>query len=304
MLSPVNHKVGMRDQFKDTVSALADADEKVVVVLGDISMFQFRHFKEKHPTRFFNMGICENTLISVTAGLSSQGLRPFVHTIAPFLIDRSVEQIKLDMCYNGFGGNIVSTGASFDYAWDGATHHTYMDLAILVMLPTMGVVQPGSPSELDALIRQRYDGAAPTYFRLSDNPHELDLEAICGPAEFGKAMVVRDGGHAVTVMTAGPIFSNVWEAAKDLPVNVVYFHTIKPIDKAAVARFANTKIVVVHDAFGLHEAVNETPGLSTTYHGLPDEFCGWYGTVHDIRKRIGLDPAGIRARVESMLAPT
>jgi transketolase len=303
MLSPASHKVGMRDQFKDTVSVLAETDEKVVVVLGDISMFQFRHFKEKHPERFFNMGICENTLISVTAGLSSQGLRPFVHTIAPFLIDRSVEQIKLDMCYNGFGGNIVSTGASFDYAWDGATHHTYMDLAILRMLPTMGVVQPGSPSELDALIRQRYAGHAPTYFRLSDNPHKLDLEAICGPAEFGKAMVVRDGGHAVTVMTAGPIFANVWEAAKDLPVNIVYFHTIKPIDKAAVARFANTKIVVVHDAFGLHEAVNETPGLSTTYHGLPDEFCGWYGTVHDIRKRIGLDPAGIRARVESLLAP-
>ena len=148
----------------------------------------------------------------------------------------------------------------------------------------------------------RYDGATPTYFRLSDNPHKLDLEAICGPAEFGKAMVVRDGGHAVTVMTAGPIFSNVWEAAKDLPVNVVYFHTIKPIDKEAIARFANTKIVVVHDAFGLHEAVNETPGLATMYHGLPDEFCGWYGTVHDIRKRIGLDPAGIRARVESVMA--
>src|SRR5262245_35491155 len=119
MLSPANHKVEMRDQFKDTVSALTETDEKIVVVLSDISMFQFRHFKEKHPTRFFNISICENTLISVTTGLSSQGLHPFMHTIAPFLIDRSVEQIKLDMCYNGFDGNIVSTGASFDYAWDG-----------------------------------------------------------------------------------------------------------------------------------------------------------------------------------------
>ncbi len=124
MLSPTDSKVGMRDQFKETVSQLADVDDKVVVVLGDISMFQFRNFKEKHPSRFFNMGICENTLISVTAGLSAQGLRPFVHTIAPFLVDRSVEQIKLDMCYNQFAGNIVSTGATFDYAWDGATHHT------------------------------------------------------------------------------------------------------------------------------------------------------------------------------------
>jgi transketolase len=302
MLSPAELKVGLRDQFKDTVSALAETDEKIVVVLGDISMFQFRHFRDKHPKRFFNMGICENSLISITAGLSAQGLRPFVHTIAPFLIDRSVEQIKLDMCYNEFGGNIVSTGASFDYAWDGGTHHTYMDLAILRMLPTMGVCQPGSPSELDALIRQRYDGKQPTYFRLSDNPHRLDVDALCGPPEFGKAKVIKDGGHAVTVMTAGPILATAWEGVKDLPVNLVYFNTIKPIDKDVVKRFANTKIIVVHDAFGLHEAINETPGLHTVCHGLPDQFCGWYGTVHDIRKRIGLDPAGIRARVESVLS--
>lgn len=288
---------GMRDQFKETVSALAETDDKVVVVLGDISMFQFRQFKEKHPRRFFNMGICENTLISVTAGLASQGLRPFVHTIAPFLIDRSIEQLKLDMCYNEFGGNIVSTGASFDYAWDGATHHTYMDLAILRMLPTMGVCQPGSPRELDTLIRARYAGAQPTYFRLSDNPHGMEIDV-----PFGNAAVLKEGSTKLTVMTAGPILKTVFEGVSDLDVNLVYFNTIKPIDKDAIRRFAHTPILVVHDAFGLHEAINETPGLNTTYHGLPDRFCGWYGTVHDIRKRIGLDAAGIREKALSMLS--
>lgn len=287
---------GMRVQFKDTVSDLADIDEKLVVVLGDISMFQFRHFKEKHPERFFNMGICENSLISITAGLAAQGLRPFVHTIAPFLVDRCVEQIKLDMSYNEFGGNIVTTGASFDYAWDGGTHHTYMDMAILRMLPKMGVCQPGSPREVDAMIRARYAGAEPTYYRLSDNPHGFDIDL-----PFGKAAVLKEGSDKLTVMTAGPILKNVVEAVQDLDVNLVYFNVIKPIDKEIVERFAKTPILVVHDAFGLHEAINETPGLNTTYHGLPDEFCGWYGTVHDIRKRIGLDPEGIRAKAESML---
>lgn len=287
---------GMRVQFKDTVSTLADEDEKLVVVLGDISMFQFRHFKAKHPERFFNMGICENTLISITAGLASQGLRPFVHTIAPFLVDRCVEQIKLDMCYNEFGGNIVTTGASFDYAWDGGTHHTYMDLAILRMLPTMEVCQPGSPREIDALIRARYASDNPTYYRLSDNPHGFDLDM-----PFGKAAVLKDGSEKLTIMTAGPILKNVAEAVADLDVNLVYFNVIKPIDKNAIKRFASTPILVVHDAFGLHEAINEVPGLNTTYHGLPDAFCGWYGTVHDIRAKIGLDPQSIRAKVESML---
>ena len=81
-------------------------------------------------------------------------------------------------------------------------------------------------------------------------------------------------------------------------MNLVYFHTIKPIDRELVARFRHSKILVVHDAFGLREAIDEVPDLAVAYHGLPDQFCVWYGTVHDIRKKIGLDAAGIRAAVE------
>ena len=94
------------------------------------------------------------------------------------------------------------------------------------------------------------------------------------------------------------------EACRDLPVNLVYFHTLKPIDKALIERFRDTDILVVHDAYGLHEAISEVPALRMHYHGLPDAFCGWYGTVHDIRKRIGLDPAvDPRGRAGFTLAP-
>ena len=132
----------MRKQFKDTVLDLAGHDDKIVVILGDISHFLFNPFQEKYPTRFFNMGICENTLISVAAGLNSQGFHPFVHTITPFITERCLEQIKLDLGYNQFGANIVSTGASFDYAWDGATHHCYTDLAILGSFPAWKSLSP------------------------------------------------------------------------------------------------------------------------------------------------------------------
>ncbi|MBI5395916.1 MAG: hypothetical protein HZA91_11515 [Verrucomicrobia bacterium] len=284
----------MRKQFKDTVTELAAKDERVVVILGDISHFLFNAFQEKYPSRFYNMGICENTLISVTAGLSAQGFHPFVHTITPFITERSLEQIKLDLCYNEFGANIVSTGATFDYAWDGATHHCYSDLAILRLLPGMEVIQPGSKKELDALIRSQYANGKPTYFRLSDHGHNIDV-----PVEFGKGVVLKDSGAPVTVMTAGPILGNVLEACNDLPVNLVYFHTLKPIDKELIARFRHTKILVVHDAFGLHEAISEVPDLSIRCHGLPDQFCVWYGTVHDIRKMVRLDPAAIREAVRA-----
>jgi transketolase len=286
----------MRKQFKDTVTELAAKDERVVVILGDISHFLFNAFQEKYPSRFFNMGICENTLISVAAGLSAQGFHPFVHTITPFITERSLEQIKLDLCYNEFGANIVSTGASFDYAWDGATHHCYTDLAILRLIPNMEVTQPGSKKEFDALIRSQYANGKPTYFRLSDHGHNIDV-----PVEFGKGCVLKDSGAPVTIMTAGPILGNVMEACNDLPVNLVYFHTLKPIDRELIARFRHTKILVVQDAFGLHEAICEVPDLSVQCHGLPDRFCVWYGTVHDVRRMVHLDPASIREAVRARI---
>jgi transketolase len=286
----------MRKDFRNTVADLAAHDDKVVVILGDISHYLFNDFQQKYPDRFFNMGICENTLISVSAGLSAQGFYPFVHTITPFITERSLEQIKLDMCYNQFGGNILSCGASFDYAWDGATHHCYTDLAILRLLPGMEVIQPGSIKELDTLIRSQYNNGRPTYFRLSDHPHTIDL-----PVEFGQGVVVKDTGSRLTVMTAGPILGNVLEACRDLDVNLVYFHTLKPIDTEVIARFKDTSILVVHDAFGLYEAIGQVPHLSVSYHGLPDQFCVWYGTVHDIRKMIGLDVESIRALVQENL---
>lgn len=279
----------MRKQFRDTIMDLSTYDDKIVMVLGDVSVYLFNDFKEKYPDRFYNMGICENTLISVAAGLSSQGFFPFVHTIAPFVTERSFEQIKLDMCYNQFGANIVSCGASFDYAWDGATHHSYTDLAILRMLPHIEVIQPGSRKEVDILIRSQYNNGKTTYFRLSDHPHDIDV-----PIEFGKGVVLRDSGSDVTVMTAGPILGNVMEACRDLDVNLVYFHTIKPIDKEIISRFKSSEILVIHDAFGLYEAICEVPNLSVSYHGMPDEFCTWYGTLHDVRKKIGLDTESIR----------
>lgn len=286
----------MRKQFKETVMDLATNDSNVVVILGDVSVYLFHEFREKYPDRFYNMGICENTLVSVAAGLSSQGFYPFVHTIAPFISERSFEQIKLDLCYNKFGGNILSCGASFDYAWDGASHHSYTDLAILRLLPDVEVIQPGSRKEVDILIRSQYKNGKTTYFRLSDHPHDIELNV-----KFAKGVVLKDSGHKVTVMTAGPILANVFEACKDLDVNLVYFHTLKPIDREIIYKFKNTRIIVVHDAFGLYEAICEVPNLSISYHGLPDEFCHWYGSVKEIREKIGLDVISIKNKVKEYI---
>ncbi|MHB8130900.1 MAG: transketolase family protein [Mobilitalea sp.] len=283
----------MRKQFKETIMDLASYDDRIVLLFGDISVYLFDEFKIKYPDRFFNMGICENTLVSVGAALSSQGFFPFIHSIAPFVTERSFEQIKLDMCYNNFGGNIVSCGASFDYAWDGATHNCLTDLAILRLLPGMEVVQPGSKMELDALLRSQYRNGKPTYFRLSDYPHNIKI-----PVTFGKGVILKDNNAKVTVITAGPLLGDVLRASEGLNINLIYFHTIKPIDQEVILRFKNTKILVIHDALGLYEAICEIPNLSVSSYHFPDEFCSWYGSAQEIRKKAGLDYCSIRKIVE------
>lgn len=287
----------MRNHFKDIVIKLAEKDKRVILLLGDISVFLLKEFADRFPNQFYNAGICENTLISMAAGLSSQGFHPFVHTIAPFITERSYEQVKLDMCYNGFGGNIVSCGGSFDYAWDGATHHCYTDLELMRMLPGMEVMQPGNKKELGVLIESQYANGKPSYFRIPADEHKLDL-----PVEFGKAnVVIHKDSAGLTIATAGPILQNVYEACKDLDANLLYFHTIKPLDTEILARYSNTKILVIHDAFGLFEAISSASQAKVKYFGIPDKFCCYYGTLEDIRRLLGLDIPGIRNIIQKEL---
>lgn len=279
----------MRRQFKETIMRLAAQDASIILIFADISVYLFKDFFEKYPERFYNMGVCENTLTSIAGGLSSQGFTPFLHTIAPFITERSYEQIKLDLCYNKFPANIVTCGASFDYAWDGPTHHCYTDLAILRLLPDIEVLQPGSKKELDVLLRSQYNNEKTTYYRLSDYPHQIDI-----PVEFGKGVILKDKGAKVTVMTAGPLLGTVLEATRGLNVNLVYFHTIKPIDREIITHFIDTKVIVIHDAFGLYEAVSDVPEIRATNYSPGDIFCCWYGTLNQIRESIGLDVQSIR----------
>jgi len=162
----------------------------------------------------------------------------------------------------------------------------------------MDVLQPGSEAELEALLRSEYANGRPTYFRLSDHPHAIDT----GPTKFGEGIVLKRGGAGVTVMTAGPLLGNVLPAVEGLDVNLVYFHTLKPIDAALVASFADTRILVVHDAFGLREAVNEVAGLRTWYHASRRHSAAGTAPARHPQE-IGSDAPGIRAAVERLLRP-
>ena len=133
----------MRKTFANMMEHMASIDDRLVVLIGDISHYLLKDFELKYPDRFYNVGICEQSIVSMAAGLAMEGLKPVVHTIAPFCVERAYEQIKVDLCYQNLDVTIVSVGGSFDYAHLGCTHHCYEDVSILRPLPNIDIYVPG-----------------------------------------------------------------------------------------------------------------------------------------------------------------
>ena len=119
----------IRQQFADTVLEIGSRDKKLVVLVADISHGIMQPFAKKCPGRYYNIGICEPSIVNMAAGLSKSGLNPVVHTIAPFITERAFEQIKLDFDYQKENLNLISVGGSFDYSKLGCTHHCYTDVS-------------------------------------------------------------------------------------------------------------------------------------------------------------------------------
>ena len=132
----------LRDTFCDVLHSVGREDPNLVVLVGDISHFRLQPFAQDCPGRYYNIGICEPTIVNMAAGLAKVGLFPVVHTISPFIVERSFEQLKLDFCYQGLGGNIVTVGSAFDYSSLGCTHHCYSDFALLKTLPDPLLTRP------------------------------------------------------------------------------------------------------------------------------------------------------------------
>ena len=294
----------MRKQFVRTIEDLLEADPRLVVLLGDIGVFGFRKAIEAHPGRIGNIGILEGASVSLAAGLALEGLVPVFHTIAPFLVERALEQLKNDFCYQQVGGNFVSVGASYDYAGLGCTHHAPGDVPALRNLPGMEIVVPGTAGEFDALFRSVYANGHPTYFRLSERSNAEGRRVA-----FSKAEVVRRGRRA-TVIGFGPVLDRVLEAAGPFDVTVLYYTTAVPFDAETLRRNCTTRTVLVVEpwyAGALADEIVAALGdhaLRLRCLGVPRRFLTEYGTAeaHDVA--IGLTTQGIRSALESLLGET
>ena len=288
----------MRKQFVKTTEDLMAQDERLVLLLGDISVFGFRNAFKLYPERTYNIGVCEQAMTSMAAGLAKEGLIPVLHSIAPFVVERCFEQLKIDLCYQNLSANIVSVGSSYDYAALGCTHHCPGDVAILRALPGMEIVIPGTPAEFDWLFRAAYANSHPTYFRLSErsNQHSCNVE-------FGRAEVIQRGSLA-TIIAVGPTLTWALEAIQELDVTVLYYTTVVPFDRGTLQENCLSEKIAVIEPFYegtlAHDVTSAMKDRSIRLLsvGVPREFLTNYGHAIDHDLACGLTTEQIKARLE------
>ena len=158
----------MRKIFPNVTENLMKKNKKIFCLLGDIGVFSFRNIFKNYKNRILNMSTMEQSMIGFAAGLSKVGFIPLIHTITPFLVLRSLEQIKIDFVYNKLNCNIVSVGASNDYTKLGTTHHCFEDINILSSYEDINLFIPSNGKEFKYLFEKHYNNNLINYFRLSE----------------------------------------------------------------------------------------------------------------------------------------
>nr|WP_249149254.1 transketolase C-terminal domain-containing protein [Bradyrhizobium manausense] len=290
----------------------ATANPDVYIVVADISPAgSMGKFSSEYPERFINVGVAEQTMIGIAAGLALKGCQPFAYTIATFSLYRPFEMIRDDLCYQNLPVTVVGMGAGVIYSTLGGTHHTQEDIAVASALPNMQVLAPCDPLECVEATRwcaRQKNG--PVYLRIG-KAGEPVLTAQAEPWQFGKLRYLRRGSD-ICILTYGVITAMATEiadrlAAQGRSVSLVSAHTLKPLDRDGIAAALqqHRHVVVIEEHApqgGLASQVKQiawdvraTCRLDT--FTLQDAFIHNYGSTNDLLAAHGLSPGRILATI-------
>lgn len=291
----------MRKQFVKTVEKIF-SKKNIALILGDIGVHAFSSLIKKYPNRAINIGILEQSSISFAAGLSKLGIIPIIHTIAPFMISRCFEQIKIDFGYQKLRGNFVSVGASYDYSKLGCTHHCPEDINLIKNIPGMQIVIPGNSFEFDRLFLSSYQNNFPTYYRLSERENDQSFKV-----KFGKANTLQEGTGA-TVIVVGPAFNFIKKFIKKYNVNVIYLTTIVPIDKNTIKKICKniSKIMIIEQYYqsSINNEISKILNKKINFCNVsvPLKFLSNYGSDKEIDKQIDFEEKKIEKKLIKLIS--
>ncbi|QTQ14525.1 alpha-ketoacid dehydrogenase subunit beta [Treponema parvum] len=272
----------MRKTFLSRVADMIRNEPDTIFFTVDIGMWAIRDVLEEFPDRCTNVGIYEDGMFSIAAGLARRGFIPTLFGIQPYLIERALEQIKMDFAYQKLGVNVVGTGAAIDYPKYGYSHYCPDDVQLIKMIPGCEFVAPGTAQEFLTLFNQTYRDGRPTFYRISDYPNKkYDIDV-----KFGKANVIQKGSK-ITVIVVGVLLDMVMDVCKNKDVTVLYYTTLEPFDGDTLAdNCPSDNILVVEPEYKGsldYDIINSLAGreLQIRHVGFPREIFRNYGTYHE-----------------------
>jgi transketolase len=301
-----------RVAFSETLCALADKDSRIVAVANDsVGSSNLRAFRGRFPERLVNVGIAEQNMIGVGAGLANGGLIPFVCGASCFLTGRALEQIKADLGYSRHNVKLCGMSSGMAYGELGPTHHSIEDLAWTRAIANMTVIVPADPIETASAMRfaAAFDG--PVFLRLSRMPVPV-VHAERYEFQAGKAVELRSGAD-LTLIANGTMVSRALDAAAALQEQgvsaaVLNMPTVRPIDREAIVLASKRGPIVTieeHTTFGglgsaVAEVVVETVPVKMRLLGVPGEFAPT-GSPEFLMEHFGLTPGRIRDTALTLL---
>jgi transketolase len=304
----------VRNTFVNTLCDLAEQDERVWLLCGDLGYSVLERFSSRFPRRYINVGVAEQNMVGVAAGLALSGKVVFTYSIANFPVMRCLEQLRNDVCYHNLSVKTVAVGAGLPYGTHGYTHHGVEDIAVMRTLPNMTVVAPGDPVETRLATAALLAHEGPGYLRLGKGG-EPTIHQSAPDFQLGQALTLREGDD-VAIISTGAILAEAVTAAdllatQGIHAGVLSMPTVQPLDTAAVLRAAEHSPLVVtveehRPVGGLGSAVAETlacaPGpharLLTCGVTIPPSVVG---SGAYLRERNGLDAAHLAQRIAQAL---
>lgn len=308
----------MRNAFIKALTEIGK-DESVVLLINDTGQFILRDFDTHYPGRLINIGIAEQNMIGLAAGLAASGKTVFVYGIASFLF-RAYEQIKVDVCYPNLNVKFVGVGAGLAYGTMGITHHATEDIALFRALPNMTIISPCDPIETEQATVAAYHHPGPVYLRLGlageSNIHSSDYKF-----ELSRPDILKNG-NTIAFITTGRMVQPTLLAAeilekRNFSTMVVNIHTIKPFPAFFIDHLVYSVIVAVIVTVEEHNTIGglgSTVAEHLTDHldcdiafrriGIEDQFCTVYGSWPYLQDKLGLSAQHIAQKASELLEGT
>lgn len=304
----------MRNAFAEVLYEVAKADPRIHIVVSDISPAgSMARFRTEFPERFINVGVAEQCMIGICAGLALKGMRPFAYTIATFSLYRPFEMVRDDLGYQNLPVTVVGIGGGVVYSTLGGTHYAQEDIAIAGSIPNMSILAPCDPEEAKQVTRwiAARDKGGPIYLRFGKAGEPVITEGAAEPFQFGKLRHLWKG-EDVAVVSYGILMKMARDVAHGLKnqgqsVSLVSCPTVKPLDREGLADVLrrHKKVIVLEEHVPQGGLAPQTKQVAWDVQAkcqlhtftLKDEFVHCYGSHEDILAAHGLSPTAILAKV-------